>query len=314
MPRRLYLNFNNSTTITADNTSQFTVKAYSYSGTTASIIDKGNSTFVYSVTPPTGLGAGYPSTGYQVSYNGLGNDNYVIWQVGLYNVLTGTTTTTGLTYANLHGANYQLDINQGVGLVEIDASGMCNTTAFGETISTVPGQVAVPSGDTVYTTYDTGFTASNIPYSAYTHTDLTQITSTDAQGFNYPPAIVVRATNENRVGSATGDTVTATLYYTGVTYGQVGSTGTTTYTGTFPPIVFNRTLTPPDKYNGVFGTPTNPGNGDFYHIFDYLPAETNVGIHRGLWTFKLVVSTGGNLSTPDASKYVSAFLINNNNP
>jgi hypothetical protein len=313
MPRRLYLNFNNSTTITADNTSQFTVKAYSYSGTTANRIDSSAASNVYSATLPTGFGTGYPATGYQLSWNGLGNDNYIIWQVGLYNVLTGTTTTTGLNYANLNGANYQLDINPGVGLVEIDASGMCNTTAFGETVSTTPGQVAVASGDSVYTTYDTGFTASNIQYTAYTHQDLTQISSTDGGGFNYPPAIVVRATNQNRFGSVTGDTVTATLSYTGVTYVSGGTGTSNTYQGTLPSVVFNRTLTPPNNYNGVLGTPTNPGNGDFYHIFDNLPGYSNVGIHRGLWTFRLDITTNQNMSSPDASKLVSAFFINNNN-
>ena len=310
--RTLYLNFNNSTTITSDNTSKFAVKTYYYSGSSLNRLDSSNALNVYSASP-TGANSGV--SGYQLTYGGLSNDNYITWQMGLYDTLSGTTTATGLTYTNLNGGNYQLDIDKGAGLVEIDASGMCNTTAFGEVTSTAPAQVAIVYGDTIYSQYlSSGFTGSNINYTAYTHQDLTQVSSIDQGGFNYPPAIVLRATNSNYTGAATGHTVTATLLYTGVTYVSGGTGTTTTYTGTLPPITFNRTITPLDKYNGVFGSggPTNIANSNWYYIYDYLPAETNIGIHRGLWTFRLQISVGGDSSfTADGSKSVAAFFINN---
>jgi hypothetical protein len=296
MARSIYLNFNNSTQIKSDNTSTFTVTTNYYSGSTKTLINGGNSDY-----------SNWDSTSYQIYYGGAGNDNNITYSFGLYDTFASQEQYTGLTYSTFNGANYAVNVNPGAGLIEIDASGECHTTAFGEVTSVTPGQVAVVSGDTVYSQYSpSNYTGSGLNYTAYTHQDLTQISTIDAQGNPMPPALVVRCVNTN-FDSHSGDTVTLTVQYTGVTYVSGGTSTTTTYTGQFPPVTFNRSLS--NGYNGTDGPSSNPSSQTFTKIYDFLPDQVpTIGIHRGLWTFNVSITSN---NTYASNKYGMAFMINN---
>ena len=301
MSRDLYLNFSNDTTMTSLNTSDFSVKAHLFKSSAKVLNYSGNTTF-----------SSWDNTGYDVSYGGVGNDNYIIWTTGLFDTWSATDTKPIAHYSDFNGANYPLTVLQGVGAIEITTSGMCTTQVWGEDTFTSPSQVAVVAGDGSFTSVASGYTGSGLNYTAYTHQDMSQVTSVDTQGYNMPPAVVIRCFNTN-FDSHSGETVSATLYYTGVTYVSGGTGSTTTYTGNFPAIEFNRNAS--NQWSNVDGNPNSVANQHFTYIWDFItPTElggTSIGIHRGTWTFKLVVGASGTSWTNN--KYVRAYLINNLN-
>jgi hypothetical protein len=298
MSRDLYLNFSNNTTMTSLNTSDFSVKAHLFKSSAKVLVYGGNTTFYT-----------YNSTGYDVNYGGVGNDNYIIWTTGLFDTWSATDTKPIAHYSDFNGVNYPITVAQGVGAIEITTSGMCTTQVWGEDTFTSPAQVAVVNGDGSFTSVASGYTGSGLNYTAYTHQDMSQVTSVDTQGYNMPPAVVIRCFNTN-FDSHSGETVTATLYYTGVTYVSGGTGSTTTYIGQFPAVSFDRNT--PNEWSNVDGSPSNPGNQHFTYIYDSLPDQTpKIGIHRGTWTFKLAVGASGTSWTNN--KYVRAYLINNLN-
>jgi hypothetical protein len=276
------------------NTSAFKVNLLSYNSSGKNLIYTGNTS--YSV---------WDSTGYDVIYGGAGNDNYITWTYGLYDNLYSQNYTNNLSYSNFNGQNYPVSAVNGVGAIQITTSGMCTTEVYGEVTSVIPSQVAVINGDGSFTSVASGYTGSGLNYTAYTHQDISQVSSIDSQGYFMPPAIVLRAFNTNFLNSASGDTVTATLSLTGVTYVTGGTGTTTTYTDQMQ-ITFDRSNS--GNFSGVDGTPSNPSNQHYTKIFDYLP-NNSIGIHRGLWTLKLSVSTSNVSNT--ANKYVRAYFINN---
>jgi hypothetical protein len=307
MPRSLYLNFSNDTTIKSDNTSGFSIRTDQFRSSNAQIVTTTsgmNSTILDRINNST-------ISGYEIAYSGLNTST--TFTVGLYDTWQGNDTKPIVNYADLNGANYQLSIIPGVGLITISTTGMCNNQAYGEVTSVSPSQVAVVNGDGSFTSISTGYTGNtNLTYSAYTHHDMTQVTSVDSQGYNMPPALVVRCNNSEVFNSHTGDTVSAKIYYTGVTYVTGGTGNTTTYTGEYSTIAYNRYTS--DVNQGTDGDPTLRPTSHFTKILDYvLPVElggsTQIGIHRGVWTFQVNVSSSD--STYLNNKYVDVYFINN---
>lgn len=275
MSRDLYLSFSTGTTLTADNTSSFMVNQYYFTGTTIALENQ----FDSSVSP-------YFTDGYDVIFSAF-TQNKAIWTIGLFDQPAYSNVVQNVaTNAQLRTNSYYVTVGCGCGLVEVVAGGdPCSTTAYGEVVNVTPDQAG----------------------EMYVHHDLTQVTSIDGTLAPALPSIVVKAFNSNYPTSpASGDTVTATLYLTGVTYVTGGtSTGeTTTYTDTI-------TVTHPgwgntNPYTG--GTVNSP---EVSQVFLTLPS-TGVGIHRGLWRFELHVTTD-NQSGGDhvSNKYARAYLINN---
>jgi hypothetical protein len=265
MSRDLYLSFSNNTLITADNTTDFAVTAYYYSGTPISLENKFDSNAYQEY-----------SDGYNLIFS-ASTQNKVIWNIGLFDTQT-TVHTEVATNAQLRSNGYYKTVNCGCGLVQVSANtGPCHTDAYGEVVNVTPDQNA----------------------EAYIHHDLSQVTSINGSLAPALPSIVVKVFNSNYPTSvASGDTVTANLYVTGVTYvtGGTASGETTTYTDTL--------------------TVTHPGWGTLLSpeekiTFDFLPNQL-VGIHRGLWRFQLEITTN-NQSGGDhlLSKYARAYFINN---
>jgi hypothetical protein len=197
--------------------------------------------------------------------------------VGLFNNQT-TLSTEVATNAQLRSNSYFKTVDCGCGLVTVAANtGPCHTSAYGEVVNVTPDQDA----------------------EAYIHHDLTQVTSINGSLAPAMPSIVLKVFNSNYPPSvASGDTVTANLYVTGVTFVTGGtSTGeTTTYTDTI-------SLTHPG-----WGTLTAPEKNMTYTTLPNL----GVGIHRGLWRFQLEITTN-NQSSGDhlLNKYARAYFINN---
>jgi hypothetical protein len=267
MSRDLYLSFSNNSLITADNTTDFNVTAYYFSGTSISLEDKFDSD-----------ASQYYTDGYELRFSAF-TQNKVIWNIGLFDTPNYTSSDSEIaTNAQLRSNSYYKTVNCGCGLVQVTAnSGPCHTSAYGEVVNVTPDQDA----------------------ESYIHHDLTQVTSINGSFSPALPSIVVKVFNSNYPTSpASGDTVTANLYITGVTYvtGGTNSGETTTYTDVI-------TLTHP-------GWQTNP-SPEVNMTYTTLP-NVGVGIHRGMWRFQLQVSTN-NISSGDhlTGKYARAYFINN---
>jgi hypothetical protein len=307
MSRNLYLNFSNDTSIKSDNTSGFSIRADQFRSSNAQIVTttSGMNTTILDRINNSSI------SGYEIAYSGLNTST--TFTVGLYDTWQGSDTKPIVHYTDLNGANYQLAISPGFGLITVSTTGMCNNYAYGEATSVAPSQVAVVNGDGSFTSISTGYTGNtNLIYSAYTHHDMTQVSSVDSQGYNMPPALVVRCNNSEVFNSHTGDTVSAKIYYTGVTYVTGGTGNTTTYTGEYPIITYNRSTT--DANQGTDGDPTLRPTAHFTKILDYVtPVElggsTQIGIHRGLWTFQVNVTSSD--SSYISNKYVDVYFINN---
>jgi hypothetical protein len=265
MSRDLYLSFSNNTLITADNTTDFAVTTSYYSGSPLSLESKFDSNAYQE-----------GSDGYNLIFSAY-TQNKVIWTMGLFDTQT-TLDTVVATNAQLRSNGYYKTVDCGCGLVTVAAnSGPCHTTAYGEVVNVTPDQNA----------------------ESYIHHDLTQVTSINGSFAPALPSIVLKVFNSNYPTSiASGDTVTADLYVTGITYvtGGTASGETTTYTDVL-------TVTHPG-----WGTLSAPEKN---MTFDFLPNQL-VGIHRGLWRFQLQISTN-NLSSGDhlLNKYARAYFINN---
>jgi hypothetical protein len=295
MSRQLYLNFSQNTAMKSANTSAFTLKTLYFSGSPINLINSNDSTYYV-----------YSSDGYDVAWNSGSTNNYIIWERGLYNQLSGTTTVTGLTYSTFNGANYPISITPGAGLLDISTTGMCTTTVYGEVTSVTPAADSVDTS--IDPTWGSYYTGSGLNYTAYTHQDLIQVSNVNnTTGAPQLPAIVIRAFNTN-FDAASGDTVTATLQVTGVTYVSGGTGTTTTYTDAMT-VTFDRQVSPPSGH-GTDGDRTSPATQHYTQIYDYLPG-LGIGLHRGTWTFKLSVSTNNSSTGHNSNKYVRAFLINN---
>jgi hypothetical protein len=307
MSRNLYLNFSNDTSIKSDNTSGFSIRADQFRSSNAQIVTttSGMNTTILDRINNSSI------SGYEIAYSGLNTST--TFTVGLYDTWQASDTKPIVHYTDLNGANYQLAISPGFGLITVSTTGMCNNYAYGEARSVAPSQVAVVNGDGSFTSISTGYTGNtNLIYSAYTHHDMTQVSSVDSQGYNMPPALVVRCNNSEVFNSHTGDTVSAKIYYTGVTYVTGGTGNTTTYTGEYPIITYNRYTT--DANQGTDGDPTLRPTAHFTKILDYVtPVElggsTQIGIHRGLWTFQVNVTSSD--SSYISNKYVDVYFINN---
>jgi hypothetical protein len=267
MSRDLYLSFSNNTLITADNTTDFTVTTYYYSGSPISLESKFDSNAYQEY-----------SDGYNLIFS-ASTQNKVIWNIGLFDAERNPSSDTVLaTNAQLRSNGFYTTVNCGCGLVKVSANtGPCHTNAYGEVVNVTPDQDA----------------------EAYIHHDLTQVTSIDNTFSPALPSIVLKVFNSNYPTSvASGDTVTANLYVTGVTYvtGGTSSGETTTYTDTI-------SLTHPG-----WGTLSAPEKNMTYTT---LP-NVGVGIHRGLWRFQLEITTN-NQSGGDhlLNKYARAYFIHN---
>jgi hypothetical protein len=203
MSRDLYLSFSNNSLITADNTTDFAVTAYYFSGTTIALEDKFDSNAYLEY-----------SDGYNLIFSAY-TQNKVIWNIGLFDAQNNPSSDTEVaSNEQLRSNGYYKTVNCGCGLVKVTANtGPCHTSAYGEVVNVTPDQNA----------------------EAYIHHDITQVTSLNALFSPALPSIVLKVFNSNYPTSvASGDTVTATLYVTGVTYVTGGTSigETTTYTDT----------------------------------------------------------------------------------
>ncbi len=264
MSRDLYLSFSNNSLITADNTTDFEVTATYFSGSPINLINKFDSDATQ-----------YATDGYELVYSD-NSQNRVIWEIGLFDTQT-TQSTEVATNAQLRSNSYFRTVECGCGLVTVDSNtGPCNTSAYGRVVDVTPDQDGEP----------------------HIHNDLTQVTSINGASSPALPTIMLKVFNSNYFGQVgSGDTVTATLFVTGVTFvtGGTSPSETTTYTDSF-------TLTHP-------GWQTTPAP-EVNFTYSTLPTSGH-GIHRGLWRFQLQISTNNNTFGHTLNKYARAYFINN---